>query len=56
MDFFYFLKFELSLLFEKLFVFTRWRAKSTSWYIYLFVTFLFFIIKQVAAIHISKMW
>ena len=28
---FFILKFGLSLLFEKLFVFTRWRAKSTSW-------------------------
>ena len=28
---FFISKFELSLLFEKLFVFTRWRAKSTSW-------------------------
>ena len=28
---FFIFKFELSLLFEKLFVFTRWRAKSTSW-------------------------
>ena len=28
---FFITKFGLSLLFEKLFVFTRWRAKSTSW-------------------------